>query len=132
MTKPRPNSQRRGAAIISVIIVLAILGIALVGAVNAGSREQDLTVRRMDTLRAFYAAEAGMNMAIRELASGVDEDGDGVIGGISDDGDDETGPLIGLARVSVARTEPGGVLTLTSEGRAGESRRRFRVTLSGS
>ena len=32
-----------------------------------GGRDHDLTVKRMDTLRAFYAAEAGMNIAIREL-----------------------------------------------------------------
>jgi Tfp pilus assembly protein PilX len=125
----RRSAQRRGAAVIAVVVVLVLLSVALVGAVGVGAREQDLTVRRMDSLRAFYAAEAGMNMAIRELASGVDEDGDGVIGGVSDDGDDNTGPLIGPARVNVARTEPGGVLTLTSDGRAGMSRRRFVVTL---
>ena len=34
-------------------------------------------------MQAFYAAEAGMNMAIREMMVGRDEDGDGVIGAVS-------------------------------------------------
>lgn len=130
MTRRPRLASRRGAAIISVVIVLAILGVALVGAVHAGGRQQELTIRRMDTLRAFYAAEAGMNIAIREIITGTDEDGDGVVGGVSDDGDDQTGVVIGRARVSVARTSPGGIVTLTSEGISGLSRRRLEISLS--
>lgn len=46
--------------------------IAAVLIILAGARDQDLTARRLDTARAFRAAEAGANTAIREVMAGVD------------------------------------------------------------
>ena len=88
-------------AVIGVIVFLLVVGVIIVGMVLGGARDQDLTVRRLETVQAFYAAEAGMNMAIRELMVAVDEDADGAIGTISDDSNDGTDPTIGTGRVVV-------------------------------
>lgn len=120
---------RRGSAAVSAVIVMAILGLIVITVVAGGARDQDLTVKRLQTVRAFYAAEAGMNMAIRELMEGADEDGDGIIGGISDDGDSATDPAFGSATVAVSAAESATETTLTSRGHAGDARRTIEARL---
>jgi len=126
----RRTHQRRGIAAVAAVVLVVLANLIVVAMVLAGSREQDLTIRRLETVRAFYAAEGGMNMAIRELMIDEDEDGDGVIGTISDDGDPGTDPIIGAARVRVESTAvvPGQV-TLESVGASGSAIRRLRSTL---
>lgn len=126
----RRTHQRRGIAAVAAVVLVVLANLIVVAMVLAGSREQDLTIRRLETVRAFYAAEGGMNMAIRELMIDEDEDGDGVIGTISDDGDPGTDPIIGAARVRVESTTvvPGQV-TLESVGASGSALRRLRSTL---
>ncbi|MCP3902728.1 MAG: hypothetical protein GY715_03750 [Planctomycetes bacterium] len=119
------SSSRPASALISVIVLMLVLSVIVVGMVNTAGGQHDLTKRRVDTMRAFYAAEGGMNMAICEATLGADEDGDTVIGTISDDGDDGTDPSIGDANVAVTSATAGSQTTLTSRGRAGEARRQL-------
>lgn len=126
----RRNRSQRGSALITVLIIVMVLGFTIVGVVGVGARNQMLSMHRINTARAFYAAEAGMNMSMRELAIGLDEDGDGTIGGISDDGDDNNDPVIGGGRVFVSVENTGGILSLVSTGSAGASRRRIKVDLT--
>ena len=95
----RGRQSRRGAAAIVMVILLLVMNIVIIGLVLGGARDQDLTVRRVETIRAFYAAEAGMNMAMRELVANTDADGDGTVGGVSDDGNASNDPAIGPANV---------------------------------
>jgi len=127
-----PTSTRRGVAAVVMVVLLLALNLIIIGMVLGGARDQDLTVRRLETVQAFYAAEAGVNMAVREVMLGRDEDGDGGTGTISDDGDSGTDPAFGAARVHVTMSADAGQTTLTSEGRAGQSDRRLEVTLAGS
>ena len=123
-------NPRRGATGIAVIVVLVILQIAVVGAVVAGARGHDTTARHLESLRASYAAEAGINMAVRELRLDTDFDGDGAIGTISDDGIDATDPALGPAHVVVTLTAvAGGQTTLRSAARCGQSRRHIQAIL---
>lgn len=121
-------SSRRGSALVTVLIIVMLLGFTVVGVVGVGARDQDLTVRRLDTARAFYAAEAGMNMAIRELMLDIDEDGDGGVGTISDDDDPATDPSFGSASVSVSLVVTAGRSTLVSKGVSGQSRRHIEAS----
>jgi hypothetical protein len=105
------------------VVLLLIANLVVIGAVLGGSRDHDLTIRRIETVQAFYAAEGGMNMAIRELMQGSDEDGDGTVGSISDDGNDANDPALGQARVVVTKTVNADDSTLESAGRAGAARR---------
>ncbi len=120
---------RRGAATVLVVLLMLIIDVVILGIVLGGSRDQNLTVQRLDTLRAFYAAEGGMNMAIRELMVNDDEDGDGAVGTISNDGDDNNNPSIGFATVSVTSAAGGGGTIYRSRGRAGSARRDIEATV---
>ncbi len=131
---PKPHNTRRASAAVAMIIVLVILQLAVVAAISGAGRATgpgDLAAARLDAARAFYAVEAGMNMALREVMLAADEDGDGVIGGISDDAIDSTDPDLGHgARVRVTRSQPEpGLLLLTSRARSGEARRAIQATL---
>jgi hypothetical protein len=53
------SHRRRGTGIAALILLLAVLNIAALGVLAAGSDESDLGVTRAQTLRAFYAAESG-------------------------------------------------------------------------
>jgi Tfp pilus assembly protein PilX len=128
MTRHRHN--QRGSALITVLVIVMVLGFTVVGIVGVGARNQLLSVHRISTARAFYAAEAGMNMAMRELVLGQDDDGDGTIGGISDDANAANNPAIGGGRVYVSVDSTGGRYILVSHGTSGSSRRRIEVELS--
>ncbi len=104
--------------IVELVIVTGVIG---------GARDHDLTVWRMQTVESFYAAEAGLNMAIREFVKDADEDGDTKIGGISDDGNAANDPTLGNAQVFVTATTAGSETTLTSEGRSGDATRTARA-----
>lgn len=132
-TRPIPNRSRRGTAAVAAVALLLILNVVVVGLITTSGRDQSLTARRMETIQAFYAAEAGINMAVRELLISVDEDGDGTIGGISSDGNAANDPSIGAATVSVSLTtdtvpDP-DELTLRSTGVNGEAVRVAEATI---
>lgn len=114
-----------------VILLLAIDLVIIAIVVNTG-RDHELSVRRLETIAATYAAEAGVNMSIREMMEAADEDGDGAVGSISDDGDSGNDPTLGQARFSVVVSpdDPvAGQTTVTSEGRSGLSVRKMTTTL---
>ena len=121
----RAQPHRQGLVAVTMIVLLMIIDLIIVSLVITGTRDHDLTVRRLQTVEAFYAAEAGMNMAIRELMKSADEDGDLTIGTISDDSpvNPANDPTLGNAQffVSVSGT------VYTSEGRSGEARRTMQA-----
>lgn len=123
----RTTNGREGSAALGILLIISMLQILIAAIVLAGARGDDMTVRRLEAIRAFYAAEAGANMAIREEMIGVDEDGDGKAGSISDDAVDANDPAIGPARVWVAATHSGGQATLSVTARAGEAARRLTI-----
>jgi len=126
------RQRRRGAAAVSMLVALILISLIIIGLVLGGARDHDLTVRRVQTVQSFYAAEAGMNMAVRELMLDSDEDGDGTVGTISDDDDQSNDPAFGSARVFVEQSVASGDTILTSHGRSGESSRQLTATLTGS
>lgn len=125
------TSRNRGALGVGMVAMLVLVEVVIVVAVIGGSLHQDLTLQRIDTNRAFYAAEAGTAMAVRETWLAVDEDGDGSIGGISDDANDANDPTVGGASVSVTPTSAGGVTSLVAVGRAERARRRVEMDVEG-
>lgn len=118
--------------VVVMVVLMVIVDLIIVGLVVGQARDQQLTVRRMQTIESLYAAEAGMNMSLREMMEPADEDGDGAIGTISDDSVDATDPTIGNAAfvvTSASDTPAVGQTTLTSEGRSGPARRRMQAVL---
>ncbi len=124
LTHAQMNTRhRKGVAAIFILVLMFIVDLVILGVVISGSRNQSITNRRLETIRAFYAAEGGMNMAVREMMGNSDEDGDGNIGGISDDGDPSNDPDLGSATMSVNASAAGNETTLVSVGISGESTR---------
>lgn len=126
MNRIRP---RRGSALVAILVALAMLQVMIAAIVLSGARADGLTVLRLDTARALYAAEAGANMAAREVMLDTDADSDGGIGSVSDDGDPANDPALGVARVSATAVENAGTTTITVTGRCGEAVRRVTLTV---
>ncbi len=126
--------KRRGIVVVAMVVLMLILELIVVGMVISGARGHDLTVRRMDTIRAFYAAEAGANMSIRELREESNEDGDTATGAVSYEAvyDPDNDPTFGPAKAYVKIEIAGSITTLTSEGRAGDARRHVEAVLDTS
>jgi Tfp pilus assembly protein PilX len=121
---------RRGSALVGVVVALIVLQLVVLSVMAGVGRDGDATAARADAARALYAAEAGMNLALREAASGTDHDGDGGVGSISDDGNPVNDPAMSVvARVFVSRAVVGADTTLTSTGRSGAALARVRVTV---
>ena len=70
-----------------------------------------------------------VNMAVREMMNNADEDGDGAIGTISDDGNAANDPTFGQAQVLVISAVAGPQTTLRSKGRSGDARREVETVL---
>jgi len=121
---------RDGSIAVSLIALLLVVEIAVVGVVVMGRGDQDLTARRLEAVRAFYAAEGAGAMAMRELVTNTDEDGDGGVGTISNDDDPETDPAIGEATAFVSSEVKGPDIVLTCEGSSGQATRRLELTLT--
>ncbi len=125
----RRTRHRRATIAISMVIALVVVDLIIISIVIGGARDHDLTIHRVDSIQAFYAAEAGMNMAIREMMVGTDEDGDGAVGTISDDANDANDPTFGQAQVLVTSVVAAPTTTLTSRGRSGQARREIESSL---
>ncbi len=127
----RRGLARRGTVMVALLLVLMGLQMAMALSVMGGARDQDLSAQRLASVRAQYAAEAGMNMAMRELFTSVDEDGDGTVGSVSSEGNSANDPLLsGNARVVVVKAMNSGNSVLTATGRSVESRRTLRAMLA--
>ena len=129
MTRMRRTQHRRATVAISMVIAMVVVNLVIISVVIGGARDHDLTIKRIETIESFYAAEAGINMAIREMMHNTDEDGDGAIGTISDDATPANDPTFGQAQVLVTSAVAGPQTTLTSQGRSGQARRNVEAVL---
>jgi len=122
--------SRRGTVIVAVIVFVLIAEFAVLGLMINTSNDQYVAAERLSTIRAFYAAEGGMNMAIREMMLSSDEDGDGTIGAISDDGNHANDPTFGNGSVFVTATSTMAGTALSSLGSSAEAERLLSATVS--
>ena len=129
MKKNKRKSNRRGTAMLIVVVLLVVGSVMLANVVESGARDSNIAANRLATVRAFYAAEGGMNMAIYELMNNNDDDGDGGIGTISDNDDTSDDPALGSARVFVTSQTSGITTTLISSGRSGNTTRVINVDI---
>jgi hypothetical protein len=107
--------------------MLVIAELLITSAVLGSALDQDATLGRIESLRAFYAAEAGLNMSVRELMVGADENGDGTIGTVSNDGSATSDTTLeGGATFSVT-ISAGSPSLVVSSGSAGTARQVIEV-----
>lgn len=123
------HRTRRGLTAVAVILALVIVNLVIVALVLQGARDHDLTVRRVESIQAYYAAESGLNMAIREVITDLDEDGDCLMGSVSHDGNDGNDPGFGAGQFMATASINGNEVTLQSYGRAGTARRQIATVI---
>jgi hypothetical protein len=125
----RPSFARRGIAAVAVIVILVIVDLIVVGVVLSESRGHEVTVQRLETVRAYYAAEAGVHMAMRELMFQENHDDDCAVGTISNDGIDGNDPALGTASFMVTAIPSGSQYAIRSYGRSGDARREMTAVV---
>ncbi|MEC9374453.1 MAG: hypothetical protein VYC34_11445 [Planctomycetota bacterium] len=118
MSSARKDSKRRATVIIATVIALALMNLAVMQAVVGGAADAQIGGMRIETARAFYAAESGTIAGVRLL------------------GIDDSSPLTGEFTLSdgtrvvvveafdAAPADPGAQVI---EGRAGRAMRRVEV-----
>lgn len=121
-------TTRRGAGGVAIIVALVIMQLMMVGSLLTGTRNQDLTVQRLNALRSQYSADSVLSMAVREVCRGADEDGDGTVGSISW-GVVANGPNINGAHAAVSLSASGTTYTLTAKGTGGLATRAISVAM---
>lgn len=112
----RPRSRaRRGTILVGLLVGLMLLASALVAVAISGRREQDLTMRRMEAMRAAYAEEAAAQIAVRELVNQQDDDGDGIVGEVAG-GVLASGITISGSKAAASADASGNVWTVQPQG----------------
>jgi len=56
---PSQSESRKGTVLIVLVVIMAILALVVAGAVRPVRDESDIATLRVETVRAFYAAESG-------------------------------------------------------------------------
>ncbi len=123
MRTTRKPMRRRGTVAVAIMGTLTILQVCVLAGAITGTRDQEIVTLRVDTARALYAAEGGMNLAIREVMNGTDADGDGTVGSIA------TRTLTGGVSLSVTSATVSGNQQLTSRGTLRSSNRAVQATI---
>ncbi len=59
------NQSRRGSVLAVLIVVLVLMGLVVAGTIRPLRDEASLTTMRVETVRAFYAAESGSIVIIQ-------------------------------------------------------------------
>lgn len=97
-----PHNHRRPAvAVLSFVVALLVIGTIVLWTLQLTSVGATGYLAHFDSTGAFYAAESGLEMAIKEVSDGNDNDTDGSIGTISDNGNSADDPSIATGSFSV-------------------------------
>lgn len=112
----RHHAHRRAAALAAAVLVLVLLNLSIISGIDAGADDARLAGRRIETLRAFLAAESGARVALGELTFGREvPDGAQPI---------PSGPTF---QITQSQTQDGTELSIL--GRSGEALRRITINL---
>ncbi|MEM9372402.1 MAG: hypothetical protein AAGA55_02050 [Planctomycetota bacterium] len=78
------RQSRRGMAVAVIVVVMAALSLAVAGSVRPARQEADVASLRVQTVRAFYAADSGIAVLIGTIQSGLDapDAGDTIVWGL--------------------------------------------------
>jgi hypothetical protein len=119
------TGRARGGILLGAVILLVVLAVCAVTTGAVFSSALQAYAVSADSTCALYAADAGIELALKEYTNHTDVDGDGTVGSISNDGNDGNNPYLGNARILVGFS--GGVMTAT--GSYGAAVRRIEVTI---
>lgn len=95
--------KRRSVAIISFVAALLIIGTLVLWLFQLTANTATAVLGHYFSTGAFYAAESGVEMALREVSQNNDIDSDGTIGTISDNGSESDDPALATGAVYVKK-----------------------------
>lgn len=101
----RRTTARRGMAVIGFVIALLVIGSFALWLFQLNAASSRSTLSHFYSTGAFYAAESGLEMALRELNLGNDIDSDGTNGTISDNDDPTDDPSVATGAFFVERDD---------------------------
>ena len=116
-SQPRPARSRRGVAIAVLVIIFAIISFVVIAAVGGAQGDTQTAAIRVETARAFYAAESGAVIVFQAVIGG---DPLPVTGSQVD---------LGAETIEFVETPVSGTGTVIIEGRAGLARRRINLEI---
>ena len=104
--KPRYRTQRRGVAILAFITAMLVIGALALWLSHLSANTNGSAAGHFYSTGAFYAAEGGIEMSIRELnySTPTDIDSDGTIGTISNNGVSTDDPALATGAFFVSQT----------------------------
>jgi phosphoribosylcarboxyaminoimidazole (NCAIR) mutase len=70
--KQSASDFRRGIVLVVIVVVMAILALVVAGAVRPVRDEAELATLRVETTRAFYAAESGGFIVMNAMMGNID------------------------------------------------------------
>lgn len=111
------SAHRRGAGVAAVVLMLVVLNLAIMGAVSNSGDDLSLAALRLESSRAFFAAESGGVIVTRLLMDGRAA---------------PVGATLDLPHAQVAfisappASEPG---TVVVQGTSGDAKRRIEIEL---
>ena len=95
-------SGRRGAALIAFVTALMVIGTLTLTVLQMTAIGSYSHLAHYRSNGAFYAAESGIEMSLRELNQSSDIDSDGTIGSISNNGNAADDPTLTSGSFSVS------------------------------
>lgn len=117
MNRRSLSRNRRGMAVAAIVIVLALINLVVIASLEGGTDDAMGAAIRVETVRAFYAAEAGSIIAVELLS------------------EDKTTPTAGdvlsldTGQITFTRVPTtGATRTLVIDGRSGMAFRRVHIT----
>lgn len=115
--RPPSRRARRAIAAAAIVIVLALINLVVIASLEGGTDDAMAAAIRVETTRAFYAAEAGSVIAVELLSEDKPTPAAGAVLSL------ETGEVT-FTRVPTSGT----TRTLVIDGRSGIAFRRVHVT----
>ncbi len=113
----RAPASRRGAVIVMILVIFALISLVMIAAVGGGQADSQAAALRVETMRAFYAAESGSVVVFKSVVDGDTLPAEG------------TTITLGTETVEFITVPPSGVGEVTVEGRAGFARRRVTIDI---
>ncbi len=95
---------RRGVAVISFVVALLVIGTLVLWLLQLTASTSIAALGHYFGTCSFYAAESGIEMAVRELRQENDIDSDGQVGTISHNGDAGDDPAMASGAFYVGET----------------------------
>ncbi|MEM9065659.1 MAG: hypothetical protein AAGB51_09245 [Planctomycetota bacterium] len=109
---------RRGAAVAAIVLVVALMNLLVLASARGGVDASESDALRVETVRAFFAAESGADAVLVLLNAGSSLPDAGTV------------TSLGLSEIEFIELPAGASGDVVIEGRSGFAARRVGVTLN--